>query len=94
MRAFKPGAFELALRNRLPILPIVITGTANALPKRGFVLRGKHPLRLSVLEPIPYEQLAGRDAADVAEHVRAVIGAELGEHAIEMPVAPQRLAAS
>src|SRR5512134_3143966 len=52
MRAFKPGAFELALRNRLPILPIVITGTANALPKRGFVLRGRHPLRLSVLEPI------------------------------------------
>jgi 1-acyl-sn-glycerol-3-phosphate acyltransferase len=93
MRAFKPGAFELALRNGLPILPIVITGTANALPKRGFVLRGKHPLRLSVLEPIPYERFAGRDAAEVAEQVRAVIGAELGEHAIEVPSAPQRLAA-
>jgi 1-acyl-sn-glycerol-3-phosphate acyltransferase len=87
MRAFKPGAFELALRNKLPILPIVIQGTANALPKRGFVLRGRHPLRLSVLEPIPYERFAGRDAADVAEEVRALIGERLGEHAIELPVA-------
>ena len=87
MRTFKPGAFELALRNRLPILPIVIQGTANALPKRGFVLRGRHPLRLSVLEPIPYEAFADTDAALLAEQVRGVIAAELGEHAAEPPVA-------
>src|SRR5512134_1176361 len=70
MRAFKTGAFELALRNRRPILPIVITGTSDALPKRGFVLRGRHPLRLRVLEPIPYERFAGKDAAEVADEVR------------------------
>src|SRR5574338_721331 len=50
LRAFKPGAFELALRNRRPLLPILIEGTADALPKRGFVLRGRHPLRITVLE--------------------------------------------
>jgi 1-acyl-sn-glycerol-3-phosphate acyltransferase len=73
MRSFKPGAFELALRNRLPILPIAIEGTANALPKRGFVLQGRHPLKLTVLPPIPYESFAGADASDLAERVRTVL---------------------
>jgi 1-acyl-sn-glycerol-3-phosphate acyltransferase len=73
MRSFKPGAFELALRNRLPILPIAIEGTANALPKRGFVLQGRHPLSLTVLPPIPYESFAGLDAVDLAERVRTIL---------------------
>jgi 1-acyl-sn-glycerol-3-phosphate acyltransferase len=73
MRSFKPGAFELALRNRLPILPIAIEGTANALPKRGFVLQGRHPLSLTVLPPIPYESFAGLDAAELAERVRTTL---------------------
>src|SRR5262245_55975685 len=38
LRAFKTGAFELAKRAQRPILPLVIEGTGDALPKRGFVL--------------------------------------------------------
>jgi 1-acyl-sn-glycerol-3-phosphate acyltransferase len=87
MRAFKTGAFELALRNHRPILPIVIRGTSDALPKRGFVLRGRHPLRLSVLEPIPYERFAGKSAEALADDVRERIAGELGEARIEPPVA-------
>jgi len=79
MRGFKTGAFELALKSRRPILPIVITGTANALPKRGFVLQGRHPIQVKVLEPIPYESFAGKPAEAVAEQVRDVIAEELGE---------------
>ena len=33
--------------------PQGITGTADALPKRGFVLQGRHPVRIRVLDPIP-----------------------------------------
>jgi 1-acyl-sn-glycerol-3-phosphate acyltransferase len=87
MRSFKTGAFELALRNRRPILPIVITGTSDALPKRGFVLRGRHPLRLRVLEPIPYERFAGMDAEKLTDQVRALLAAEVGEGRVEPPVA-------
>jgi 1-acyl-sn-glycerol-3-phosphate acyltransferase len=79
MRAFKAGAFELALRNRLPLLPIVIEGTANALPKRGFVLRGRHPLRLTVLPPIPFERFAGSEAEKLAEQVRELLRSHLPE---------------
>jgi len=83
LRAFKPGAFELALRNRRPLLPIVVEGTADALPKRGFVLRGRHPLRLTVLEPWPYERFAGLDAEALAAAMREHIAAHLGETRVE-----------
>ena len=77
MRAFKPGAFELALTTRTPILPIVIVGTADALPKRGFVLQGRHPIRIRVLDPIPPERAAGMSAEELGSHVRELIAHEL-----------------
>ncbi len=78
LQAFKVGAFELALKARKPILPIVIEGTARALPKRGFVLRGRHPILITILAPIPYEQFAGRQAEEVAKWVRGKIADCLG----------------
>ena len=44
LRPFKDGAFDLALRTGVPVLPIVVRGTGDALPRRGFVLRGRHPI--------------------------------------------------
>src|SRR5215510_11812502 len=54
MRSWKTGAFELALECKRPILPIVLRGTSDALPKRGVVLQGRHPITISVLEPLAY----------------------------------------
>ena len=79
LRAFKPGAFELALRTRTPLLPIVIEGTARALPKRGFVLQGRHAIRIRVLDEIPYATFARTPIDRLTEEVRAVFAAELGE---------------
>jgi 1-acyl-sn-glycerol-3-phosphate acyltransferase len=79
LRAFKPGAFELALRTGSPLLPIVIEGTADALPKRGFVLRGRHPIRITVKDEIPAERFAGLDAAELAQRVHALFAAHIGE---------------
>jgi len=78
LQAFKPGAFELALRTQTPILPIVIEGTSNALPKRGFVLRGHHPIRVRVLDPIPAESFAHMSAKELAEQTRALYAEQLG----------------
>jgi 1-acyl-sn-glycerol-3-phosphate acyltransferase len=58
MRDFKTGAFELAKSTQTPILPIVLDGTANALPKRGFVLQGRHRIRLTILDELPPESFA------------------------------------
>jgi 1-acyl-sn-glycerol-3-phosphate acyltransferase len=73
MRSFKTGAFDLALKARVPILPIVIHGTADALPKRGFVLQGRHPIRIEVLDPIPYESFAHKSVEELTRDVREVI---------------------
>jgi 1-acyl-sn-glycerol-3-phosphate acyltransferase len=79
LRAFKPGAFELALKTQLPLLPILIDGTANALPKHGFVLRGRHRINVQVLDEIPYESFAGSSPEEVASSIRAFFARQLGE---------------
>ena len=85
MRPFKPGAFELALKTRAQILPIVISGTADALPKRGFVLQGRHPIRMVVLDPIPYERYAGMSVDELTAHVRRLIARQLAETGLPTP---------
>ena len=77
LRRFKTGAFELAKDSRKPILPIVVTGTSDALPKRGFVLRGRHPIRLKVLDPIPFESFADESVAALCDRVRTLIACEI-----------------
>jgi 1-acyl-sn-glycerol-3-phosphate acyltransferase len=79
MRTFKPGAFELALDSRRPILPIVLRGTSDALPKRGFVLQGRHPISIEVLDPLPYESFAGETAEALTQRVRELIGKHVAQ---------------
>jgi 1-acyl-sn-glycerol-3-phosphate acyltransferase len=77
LRSFKTGAFELARDAGRPILPIIVTGTADALPKRGFVLRGRHPIRLRVLDAIPHASFAHAPVEELTDRVRTLIAAEI-----------------
>jgi len=79
MRAFKTGAFEIALASQRPILPIAIEGTSRALPKRGFVLQGRHPIRVKILDPLPCSEFAGDDVEALTERVRARIARAIDE---------------
>jgi 1-acyl-sn-glycerol-3-phosphate acyltransferase len=78
MRPFKPGAFEIARKTETPILPIVIHGSAHALPKRGFVLQGRHPIRIQVLDPIQPEHFADMSTDELSGHARELIAQEIG----------------
>ena len=78
LREFKTGAFELAKSAKSPILPISLEGTADSLPKRGFVLQGRHAIRLTVLDAIPREEVAGLSVAELTQHVHDLIAAQLG----------------
>ena len=77
IKAFKRGAFSLAKELDLPIVPIVIDGTRNALPKHGLLLRQEStlPIRISVLEAVPAS--AAADARELAELVQARMVSEL-----------------
>ncbi len=63
--AFRDGAFHVALESKAVILPVIIDGAYHALPKDGFLFRGKkhivvkvlHPLKPSDYEPLPMHQL-------------------------------------
>ena len=77
LRAFKTGAFELALRTRAPILPIALDGTARALPKRGYLLQGRHPITVRVLAPIETASFTGETIDQLTERVRNAIAREL-----------------
>src|SRR5262249_51268254 len=45
LKPFKRGAFTLALRPRVPLLPIVMQGTSHARRKRGYVVGLVHASR-------------------------------------------------
>jgi 1-acyl-sn-glycerol-3-phosphate acyltransferase len=74
LRSFKLGAFEIANRNRVPIQPIIVRGTSEALPKRGFILQGRHAISIEVLDVIPAEEVASCDSQEMLERVRTIIG--------------------
>ncbi len=81
MRNFKPGAFEVAIKTCSPIQPMVIDGSANALPKGGFVLQGRHPITVTVLDAIPPEEFGDRSAEELSLYVRGLIAQQLEENA-------------
>ena len=91
LRAFKHGAFTLAQGSGCPILPILVEGTADALPKRGFVLQGRHAIRIRVLDEIPHEKLVGRPVEEVTREVWQVFADLLGPARV-MAAEPARLA--
>ena len=81
LRSFKTGAFDLAKDTGLPILPIVLNGTSNALPKRGFVLQGRHQFHVAILDEIPAASFADEPVAALTERVRKRIAASLPSEA-------------
>jgi 1-acyl-sn-glycerol-3-phosphate acyltransferase len=77
---FRPGAFLLAKRNRVPVLPVVINGTGKALPKGSLNFHGRHRLRVKVLDEIPYDDFAGLSTDETARKVRDLIAGHVDEN--------------
>ena len=72
---FKLGAFRLAREAKVDVLPIVLDGTADALPKHGVVLSTRARCRVRILEPLSVAADPTDEAA--AERVRALLAGEL-----------------
>lgn len=77
MRDFKHGAFDMARDTETAIIPIVIQGTSDALPARGFVLQGKHPISVTVLPEVPVSVVESMSTEDLSAHVRTLIADEI-----------------
>ncbi|MEZ4466360.1 MAG: lysophospholipid acyltransferase family protein [bacterium] len=75
---FRRGAFVLAIEAGVPVVPIVLRGTRETVPGDALLLRLPGRLRATILPPIPPGDL-GTDARALAERVRALMTAELGQ---------------
>ncbi len=80
MKPFKHGAFTLAQKMKVPILPIVINGTKDALPKNSLNFHGRHVIQIRVLDEISPAQFTDMPVAELATMVRALIAGHVSEH--------------
>ena len=75
----KGGAFDLAIREGIPILPMVIDGTQNTLPKRSWKFGVAKHIKLKILDPISTEGLDKSDTRKLTQKVRQDILKQLSE---------------
>ncbi len=71
MGAFQNGAFKLAIKEKAPILPIVIEGTKYALPKGSWRFTTKTSCIIKVLAPIDTSNFLPQDFAHLRDLARA-----------------------
>lgn len=89
LQAFKDGAFRIAIEAGVPIVPIAVAGTRNAMEKGTFRFRRADAV-CRVLDPVDTTGLSLADLPALKERVRVMIGdatealrRELGVHETE-----------
>lgn len=80
LRPFKSGAFILAKKLNLPILPIVINGTINALPKNNLNYHGVHSMTIDILKPVYPEVFESMNVEETGEYFRSMISGKVEAH--------------
>jgi 1-acyl-sn-glycerol-3-phosphate acyltransferase len=73
MRPFKEGAFVLAKRAGTGIIPIVHTGSEKTFDRGSWVLKGKAPIYIRVLDEIPAEEVRKSEVKDMMQRVRRLM---------------------
>ncbi|HWR51588.1 MAG TPA: lysophospholipid acyltransferase family protein [Bryobacteraceae bacterium] len=74
---FNEGPFRLAVREQVPILPIVVEGTGAALPRSSWIFGGTQDIHLRILGAVPVEGCNIAQALALRDSVRQMIVEEL-----------------
>ena len=77
LRAFKEGAFLIALKQKTDILPIVLDGSYKALPEKGFFPNRKQKISVHILPPVSYDNIKQMGVRQLSEHIHTIIADEL-----------------
>ncbi len=96
LREFKKGPFVLAVAAGVPIVPTIVHGTIEVLPRDSFFVR-PHVVNVHFLEPIPADGLTYEDRNRLSRLVRDRMAVAMRDlYAIESvaPTAPAREGAS
>ncbi len=83
LQRFRDGAFKLAYEAKVPVIPVAITGTSQALPKHGLVMRERMQAVARVLEPL--DPASFESAFALRDAARAAITSALPEEHRPLP---------
>lgn len=86
LQEFKPGAFKIAVRAGVPIVPVTIRGTSDLLPKGSLAPR---PGRVDVIigEPIDSREFGEKRIDELIDRTREAIASQLHSPAERGPKA-------
>lgn len=73
IQPFRPGAAILASGCNVSVMPVVIYGTKDALPKHSLFSIGIHRIIIKVLDEIPAETISSLPPEDASEMIRGTI---------------------
>ncbi|MDD5085719.1 MAG: lysophospholipid acyltransferase family protein [Candidatus Omnitrophica bacterium] len=76
---FKRGAFRLAIQNKAPIVPIVISGTRNAVKKGEWFFRRQAKVTISIGKPVKVDLYTLADSNVLRERLRNEMIEKLAE---------------
>jgi 1-acyl-sn-glycerol-3-phosphate acyltransferase len=77
MLPFNEGPFQLAIRERIRILPVVVEGSRSALPRNSWIFGGRQQIRLRILEAVPVDGWDVKRTAELCDNVRRIMVDEL-----------------
>jgi len=78
IRPFKKGPFVLAVKAGVPIVPCVVYGTIEILPKKSLLIRPGH-ISVRLLEPVPTAGLDYEDRDALARTIRERMSVAMDE---------------
>ncbi len=74
---FNDGPFQLAIREKAPVLPLVVEGSGEALPRHSWIFRHSQDIYLRVLEPVDVTAFGPNQTGELRDSVRQQIIDEL-----------------
>lgn len=91
---FNDGAFQLAIRNQVPIIPLVLEGSRDCLPKKSWRFGKSREIFLKILPPVPTEGMTPGDAEGLRDTIRNLIIGQIAEWRQVDPAAVDALSVS
>ena len=87
LQEFKTGAFRVAVQAGVPILPLAVLGSRDALVKHDWRF-GRSHAEVRILDPIPTDGLTDSDVTDLTARTRTAIAAALDDMRPERGMPP------
>ncbi|MGD0590889.1 MAG: lysophospholipid acyltransferase family protein [Bacteroidota bacterium] len=79
VRQFTEGAFLLAIRAKVPILPLVIEGSRDCIPKNSWKFGKPSHIFLKVLPPVDTSSMTIQDVSTLRDNIRMTIMKQIAE---------------